>query len=150
MQKEELKQLIAECVAEVIQEQGMEEGWFGDTMSKVRKGLGMTGGPDSSASHYDRFSKMHDKRVDYKKSFDPKNPGKGGGVQSKMRSSAKKNIEGIKEKFNANLKKAMRDAFIEGEAVGMSREDIKKIFFSSMMGVVNQYKRLEEEWGKKE
>ena len=151
MQKEELKQLIAECVAEVIQEQGMEEGWFGDTMKKVGKGLGITGSnPDSGASHYDRFSKMHDKRVDYKKTFDPKNPGKSGGKQSKMRASAKKNVEGIKEKFNADLKKAMRDAFIEGEAVGMTREQIKKIFFSSMMGIVNQYRRLEEEWGNKE
>jgi hypothetical protein len=150
MKKEELQQLIAECVIEVMQEQNMDEG-FWDALKKQARGFGLIGpDADSGAAHYDRFAKMHGKKVDYKKTFDPKNVGKSGGKQSKMRAAARGNIENIRTKFETDLKKSMRDAFIEGEAVGMTREEIKKIFNSTILGVLNKYRRLEEEWGKKE
>lgn len=143
MNKEQLRQLIAECVIEVMQEQNMDEGWFGDTMKKVGKGLGISGnGPDSGTSHYDRFSKMHDKRVAHSN--------KGSYDQFNAKRDAGDKIDKMKQKFEANLKKAMRDAFIEGEAVGMTREEIKKVFNSTILGVMNRYKKLEENWGKKE
>ena len=141
MKNEELRKIIAECVQEVIQEQGMEEGFW----SNVGKGLGITNDPDSGASHYDRFSQMHNKRADYKNTFDPKNPGKTGGKQSKMRAGSKEKVQKIKTDFEAKLKKAMRDAFSEAEVVGIDRAATKKIFMSSIMGIVNKYKKLEEE-----
>ena len=145
MNKLELKKLIRECVQEAISEQDLDEGWFTDKMKTVGKALGVTsGGQDSGAAHYDRFSKMHDKRADYKTAFDPKNPGKGGGKQSQMRASAKKNITDIKTKFEADVKKMLRNAYIEGESVGMNREDITKAFRSALTGIFNKYKHLEE------
>ena len=146
MKNEELRKIIAECVTEVMQEQEIDEGWFGDTVKKVGKGLGISGNdPDSGASHYDRFSQMHNKRADYKNTFDPKNPGKTGGKQSKMRAGSKEKVQKIKTDFEAKLKKAMRDAFSEAEVVGIDRAATKKIFMSSIMGIVNKYKKLEEE-----
>lgn len=147
MKNEELRKIIAECVTEVMQEQEMDEGWFGDTVKKVGKGLGISGNnPDNGASHYDRFSQMHNKRADYKNTFDPKNPGKTGGKQSKMRAGSREKVQKIKTDFEARLKKAMRDSFIEAESIGIERAATKKIFLSSIMSVVNKYKRLEEEW----
>lgn len=144
MTNEDLKQLIAECVQEVIQEHEMDEGWGSDMWSGIKKTFAPES-PDSGKSHYDRFAQTHDKGVKYKKAFDPKNPGVGGGKQSKMRAGARQKVQKIKTDFEANLKKAMRDAFIEAEAVGIDRAATKKIFMSSIMSISNQYKRLEEE-----
>jgi hypothetical protein len=144
MTNEDLKKLIAECVQEVIQEHEMDEGWGSDMWKGIKKTFAPES-PDSGKSHYDRFTQMHDKGVKYKKAFDPKNPGKGGAVQSKMRASAKEKVQKIKVDFENKMKKAMRDAFIEAEAVGIDRAATKKIFMSSVMAISNQYKRLEEE-----
>jgi hypothetical protein len=140
MKNEEIRKIIAECVQEVIQEQGMEEGFW----SNVGKGLGIINDPDSGASHYDRWSQMWDKKRAYRGKFDPKNPGKTGGEQSKMRAASKKEVQKIKTDFEAKLKKAMRDAFSEAEVIGIHRTATKKIFMSSIMSIMNQYKRLEE------
>jgi ribosomal protein S13 len=144
MTNEDLKQLIAECVQEVIQEHAMDEGWGSDMWKGIKKTF-TPENPDSGKSDYDRFVQMHNKRADYKKAFDPKNPGKGGAVQSKMRARAKEKVQKIKVDFENKMKKAMRDAFIEAEAVGIDRAATKKIFMSSIMAISNQYKRLEEE-----
>jgi hypothetical protein len=138
MDKQELKDLIAECVEEVA----MEEGWGADLWKGVKKQF--AGDPESGASHYDRFSKMHDKRADYKNTFDPKKPGPGGGKQSKMRAGARKSLGDIKVEFETKIKKMLRDAYIEGESVGMNRQDITKAFRSSLTGIFNKYKKLEE------
>ena len=132
MKNEEIRKIIAECVQEVIQEQGMEEGFW----SNVGKGLGIINDPDSGASHYDNWSQMRDK----KNAFN----GKTGGEQSKMRAASEKEVQKIKTDFEAKLKKAMRDAFSEAEVVGIHRTATKKIFMSSIMSIMNQYKRLEE------
>lgn len=142
MKKEELRELIAECIVEVMQEQNLDEGFL-DALKKQARGFGLMGPhPDSHEAHYDRFNKMHDKRVAHSK--------KGSYDQFKAKLDAGDKIQKIKTDFEANLKKAMRNAFIEGEAVGMTREEIKKVFNSTILGVMNRYRKLEEEWGKKE
>jgi hypothetical protein len=144
MTNSELKEFIAECVQEVIQENAIQEGWGSDMLKGLKKTFAPES-PDSGKSHYDRFTQIHDKRANYKNKFDPKNPGKGGGEQSKMRASANEKVKKIKSNFETSLKKAMRDSFIEAESVGIDRASTKKIFMSSIMSIVNQYKRLEEE-----
>lgn len=139
MDKLELKDLIEECIEEVA----MEEGWGADLWKGVKKQFAGQS-PDSGASHYDRFSKMHDKRADYKNTFDPKNPGVGGGKQSKMRAGARKSIADIQVEFETKVKKMLRDAYIEAESVGMTREEVTKAFRSALTGIFNKYKRLEE------
>jgi len=142
MNKEELKKLIAECVAEVMVEKNLDEGFL-DALKKQARGFGLMGpDTDSGAAHFDRFKKMHDKRVDFQK--------KGSFDQFKAKQDTSIKLDKMKQKFEANLKKAMRDAFIEGESVGMSRQEIKKMFNSTILGVMNRYKKLEEDWGKKE
>ena len=144
MTNSELKKLISECVQEVIQENEMQEGWGADMLKGIKKTF-TPNSPDSGKSHYDRFTQMHDKRAKYKNKFDPKNPGKGGGEQSTMRAGARAKVQKIKVDFENKLKKAMRDAFIQAEAVGIDRAATKKIFMSSIMAISNQYKKLEEE-----
>ena len=133
MNKNNLRKIISECVQEVIQEQGIEEGFW----SNVGKGLGITNNPDSGASNYDRFSKMHDKRADYNKqgSYDK--------FQAKQASEGK--VEKLQAQIEVALKKTLRDAFVEAESVEIQRKDVKRVFQSAIMKVLNQYKRLEEE-----
>lgn len=144
MDKQELKDLIAECVEEVA----MEEGWGADLWKGVKKQFAGQS-PDSGGSHYDRFSKMHDKRADYAKAKDPDplsamNPPKPGDKQAKMRDAAKKSIATIQAELEVKLKKMLRDAYMEGEAVGMDRQEIIKAFRTALAGIFNKYKKLEE------
>lgn len=106
MDKQELKNLIAETVQEVA----MEEGWGSDLWQGVKKQFagGKTTGPDSGGSHYDRFSKMHDKRADIKNSPAP--------TQAAAKQSAEQIVQDLKEKLEVGLKKLLRAAYIEAEA----------------------------------
>ena len=132
MKNEELRKIIAECVQEVIQEQGVEEGFW----SNVGKGLGITNDPESGTSHYDRFTQMHNKRADYKKQGDYDK------FQTKQ--SAENKVEKLQAQIEVALKKTLRDAFIEAESVEIQRKDVRRIFQTAIQKILDQYKRLEE------
>jgi hypothetical protein len=136
MKNEELRKIIAECVQEVIQEQEIDEVWGSELWSGIKKTFAPES-PDSEKSKYDRSFKTSEKNVKYNTT--------GSGMQSKMRADAREKIQKIKTNFEANLKKTMRDAFHYGDSVGFKRSDTKKIFMTSIMSIMNQYKRLEEE-----
>ena len=135
MKKSELKDIIAECVAEVVQEQNLPEGWGQDMLKGLKKTF-TSDGPDSGAAHYDRNAKMHNRRADYSKASI--------GDKSKMRAGARKTVEASKQEFETKLKEMLRSAFVEAESVGMKREDVTKAFRSAITSIFNKYKRLEE------
>lgn len=189
MNKEQLKELIAECINEVYQEK-LDEAWFdsiknfgkgsgqaiqaawnrakamGDkdeqkrlekqlaaiknrepsTFDKIKKGVGgmlkgdgydlTTPHPDSERAARDRRDKLTSKTGKFQ--------GASKSEKGNLSLKAQIGIEKLKNNLEDEIKNALRNAYIEGESVGMSRKEVTQVFRKTLTGIFNKYKTLEE------
>jgi hypothetical protein len=116
------------------------------TFEKIKKGLGgmldtdgyqiTTPHPDSDRAERDRKSALNKKQGKFQDASDSE--------KGNLNLKAQVSIEKLKNKFEDEVKKILRNAYIEGESVGMTRLEVTKAFRAAMTGIFNKYKTLEE------
>jgi hypothetical protein len=123
MNKDELKKLIAECVAEVIQEQGVEEGWGKDFVRGVKR---------MAAPSWDQLGRDSSER---KRKFDAANPAQ----KEELRAKARKQIMNAVSEMEKDLQDYLGEISSAIEAGGIDRTKVGPYISKKLQKVINDY-----------
>ena len=123
MNKEELKKLIAECVAEVIQEQGVEEGWGKDLVRGVKR---------MAAPSWDQLGRDSAER---KRKFDAANPAQ----KKELRAKSIKQITNAVSEMEKDLQDYLGEISSAIEASSMDRAMVGQYISKKLQKVINDY-----------
>lgn len=142
MKKTELKKLIEECINEVAQEQGMEEGWGRDMWKGLKKQVKGTFMDKSGAYNDgdpDARNAAHDKRADYLNAKE-KDPEKA----KQMRAAGVKELVELIEDYEENLRNSMRKSYAKAMAINVDFNAVRNAYQKKTLEVLQAYQRLEE------
>ena len=123
MNKDELRKIIAECVAEVIQEQGVEEGWGKDLVRGMKKMV---------APSWDQLGRDSAER---KRKYAAANPAQ----QDELYAKARKQIMNAVSEMEKDLQDYLGEISSAIEAGNINRTEVGRYISRRLQKVINDY-----------